>query len=147
MKNLLTSMLSGFLFGLGLAVSQMMNPVKITDFLDIFGYWDPSLLLVMGGALVVTMLAYPRILKRSTPLYAERLEIPTKTAIDWKLLCGAALFGIGWGLTGYCPGPATAGLAFGRLEPLIMLAAIIAGFLLHRWIFEKTDSNSRRGRT
>jgi uncharacterized membrane protein YedE/YeeE len=139
-KRYVIALASGFLFGLGLALSQMVNPVKITDFLDVTGNWDPSLLWVMGGALMVTLIAFRPILKRRNPLYADRFDLPTRSVIDWKLTGGAGLFGIGWGLTGYCPGPAVASLASGLVEPFVMVLAIFAGFLLHRLIFERPDA-------
>ncbi len=139
MKRLVIAVIAGFLFGLGLAVSQMINPVKITDFLDVAGNWDPSLALVMGGALAVTLISFRLVLKRSRPVYADRFNLPIRSAIDRKLVGGAALFGIGWGLTGYCPGPATASLSLGLFEPFVMVAAIIAGFVAHRFIFERSQ--------
>lgn len=95
MKRLVIALISGFIFGIGLAVSQMINPVKVTDFLDITGHWDPSLILVMAGALFVTMISFRFIMKRSGPRYANRFSLPTKTVVDWKLVTGAALFGLG----------------------------------------------------
>ncbi|MCI0667820.1 MAG: YeeE/YedE family protein [Methylococcaceae bacterium] len=137
MNRLIIALISGFLFGLGLALSQMVNPVKITDFLDVAGNWDPSLLLVMSGALAVTLISFRLVLKRAKPFYEASFDLPTRSAIDWKLIGGASLFGIGWGLTGYCPGPATASLGMGFVEPFVMVVSILVGFFLHRLIFER----------
>lgn len=137
MKRLIAALIAGFLFGLGLAVSQMVNPVKITDLLDVTGNWDPSLIVVLGGALAVTLVSFRVVLKQRKPFSADRFDLPAKSAIDWKLTGGAALFGIGWGLTGYCPGSAAASLNLGRVEPFVMVAAILAGFFLHRLVFER----------
>lgn len=137
MKHLAIALISGFVFGVGLSLSQMINPVKVTDFLDISGHWDPSLILVMGGALAVTLVSFRYILKRSAPLYARQFNLPTRTIVDWKLVAGAALFGTGWGITGYCPGPAVASFGLGLMNPVIMVVSIVAGFFLHRLIFER----------
>ena len=137
MKPLIIALVSGFVFGLGLSLSQMINPVKVTDFLDVTGHWDPSLILVMGGALAITLVSFRFILQRTAPLYAKHFNLPTRTIVDWKLVSGAALFGIGWGMTGYCPGPALASLGLGLADPFVMVVSIVAGFFLHRLIFER----------
>jgi len=124
------ALLSGLVFGLGLSVSQMINPAKVLNFLDVAGTWDPSLALVMGGALLVMAVAWQIQRKRATPLFGERFYLPTLTAIDAPLLLGAALFGIGWGLAGFCPGPALAALTLLRPEPVIFVAAMLAGMAL-----------------
>ncbi len=127
MKNILAALGCGTLFGLGLSVSEMINPARVIGFLDIAGDWDLTLLLVMGSALAVTVIGFPLVTRRAKPMLAERFVLPTKTKIDSPLLSGAILFGIGWGLAGLCPGPALAGLA--SLSPQIGLfvAAMIAG--------------------
>ena len=132
MAHALGALLAGLLFGLGLAVSQMINPAKVLAFLDIAGRWDPSLAFVMIGALAVTALGYHLVLRRPAPLLAERFEVPTVREIDRRLLAGAVLFGIGWGLVGFCPGPAIASLAYGVRESLIFAAAMLAGMALFR---------------
>jgi uncharacterized membrane protein YedE/YeeE len=132
MAHALGALLAGIVFGLGLAVSQMINPAKVLAFLDIAGRWDPSLALVMAGALAVTALGYRLALKRPAPLLAERFELPTLREIDRRLLAGAVVFGIGWGLVGFCPGPAIASLALGVKESLIFVAAMLAGMALFR---------------
>ena len=114
MPLILTSFASGLLFGLGLVVSQMVNPAKVLAFLDVFGAWDPSLAFVMGAAVAVSALGYFVATRRGTPLFGARLEIPTRRDLEPRLLSGAALFGIGWGLVGLCPGPALAALQLRR---------------------------------
>ena len=124
----------GLLFGLGLLVSQMVNPAKVLAFLDIFGAWDPSLAFVMAGAVAVSALGYVVVRKRGTPLLAPRLEIPTRRDLDPRLIGGAALFGIGWGLAGLCPGPALLALTFGPAQVFAFVAAMIAGMALFRLV-------------
>ena len=132
MAHALGALLAGLLFGLGLAVSQMINPAKVLAFLDIAGRWDPSLAFVMAGAIGVTALGYHLVLRRPAPLLAPRFEVPTLREIDRRLLAGAVLFGIGWGLVGFCPGPAIASLAYGVKESIIFAAAMLAGMALFR---------------
>ena len=134
MSRYIVALLTGTLFGLGLSISEMVNPEKILGFLDIFGDWDPSLALVMGGAVGVTALTFRRVLARPKPLFATHFEVPTSNAIDAPLFSGAVMFGIGWGIAGYCPGPAIAALTIGSTEPLIFLAALIVGnYLAGGW--------------
>ncbi|HSG90188.1 MAG TPA: DUF6691 family protein [Pseudomonadales bacterium] len=126
---------AGTLFGLGLAISQMVDPNKVLSFLDIgalpYGAWDPSLLLVLGAAVAVNLVGYRFVLKRANPLFDTRFHVPDRSDIDGRLLGGAALFGIGWGLAGYCPGPAIAALTLGSADPLWFAAAMIAGMVAH----------------
>jgi uncharacterized protein len=136
--QLILSLLSGILFALGLIVSQMVNPAKVLNFLDVAGTWDPTLAFVMGGALLVTIPAFRLILKRPQPLFARRFYMPTKQDIDARLVIGAALFGIGWGLAGLCPGPAITALATGLLPVVGFVAAMVAGALAHTWLFESS---------
>ena len=132
MLRLLISLASGILFGVGLSVAQMTNPLKVQNFLDIFGDWDPSLAFVMGGAVIITVVLFTWILKRARPFYADRFSLPSLTKVDTRLITGAALFGIGWGLTGYCPGPAIATLLSGNEETWLFVPAMLAGGWLHR---------------
>ena len=125
---------SGFLFGLGLIVSQMVNPAKVLGFLDIFGAWDPSLALVMGGAVAVSALGYLIAERRGVPVLAPRLEIPTRRDLNPRLIGGAALFGMGWGLAGLCPGPALVGLTFGPWQVFVFVAAMIVGMAVFRLV-------------
>lgn len=130
MKSAIAALFCGIVFGLGLSISEMINPARVIGFLDVAGEWDLTLMLVMGSALVVTVIGFPLITRKAHPLLAEKFSLPTKTSLDMPLLSGAVLFGIGWGLAGLCPGPAIAGLA--SLEPSIFLfvAAMVAGQFL-----------------
>jgi len=132
MSRSVWALFAGIIFGLGLAVSEMINPAKVLAFLDIAGRWDPSLALVMAGALGVALISFRLILKRPAPVLGGRFEIPTARGIDRRLLAGAALFGIGWGLVGFCPGPAIASLAFGLKESFVFLAAMTVGAWLYQ---------------
>ena len=136
MKTHLSALLCGTLFGMGLSLAQMVNPDKVITFLDITGNWDPSLLFVMAGALPVAWLSYRMILKRRSPLLASNFQVTQKLSVDKALVLGAALFGIGWGMTGYCPGPAVTGLGFFSLESVIMVTSILSGFVAYNMIFE-----------
>lgn len=127
----LTALIAGLLFGAGLAISQMVNPDKVLSFLDLAGRWDPSLALVMGGALAVTFFGYRVVLGRDRPVFADRFELPAARGVDSRLLTGAAIFGVGWGLVGFCPGPALASLAFGRIESVLFILAMLAGAVLY----------------
>lgn len=137
MKLILIAFISGILFGVGLALSQMVNPDKVLNFLDIAGNWDPSLIFVMLGALLVTIISFRFILKRSAPLFDSKFYLAVKTEIDKPLIIGAALFGIGWGIAGYCPGPAVAGLGVGNPEAVSILGAMLLGILVHRHFFDR----------
>jgi uncharacterized membrane protein YedE/YeeE len=121
----LSALVSGLIFGLGLIISQMVNPDKVISFLDIFGDWDPSLALVMGAALIVTAVGYRLVWRKPKPLAADQFQVPTNRTIDKKLAIGAVLFGIGWGLVGLCPGPAIAALLIGGLPIIIFLAGMV----------------------
>ena len=132
MARLLAALGIGILFGLGLAVSRMVNPAKVLGFLDVTGSWDPSLILVMAGALAVTTLTFPRILRQDRPVFDRAFIVAAKSQIDARLLGGAVIFGVGWGLVGFCPGPAVAALAYGQSETTIFLAAMLAGMWLYR---------------
>ncbi len=131
MKNL-TSIFCGVTFGLGLAVSGMTNPTKVLNFLDIFGPWDPSLAFVMGGALIVSRVGIILVRGRKVALSGDVFSIPTRRDIDPRLVVGACLFGIGWGLVGLCPGPALAGISRGSTELLMFVVAMIIGIFLFR---------------
>jgi len=135
MARLSTSLVSGFIFGLGLVISGMSNPAKVIGFLDLAGAWDPTLLLVMGGALAVTIPGFWLLKKRARPLFAERFELPTRKDLDARLVAGAALFGLGWGIAGFCPGPAITALAAARLDVALFVAAMIVGALAYRMLF------------
>ena len=127
---ILSALVSGILFGLGLSISAMINPARVIGFLDIAGHWDATLLFVMGGALFVSVPLYPLILRRREPLLDRQFFLPTKRDIDTPLILGAAIFGVGWGLGGFCPGPALAALATGSANVLLFVLAMIAGQLI-----------------
>jgi len=127
MKLIASAFFVGLLFGFGLAISEMTNPARIIGFLDVAGHWDPTLLFVMGGALLITGILFPLILRWVRPLVADRFSLPTKTKIDMPLIVGAIIFGIGWGLAGFCPGPALAALASGSRSVLWFVVAMIVG--------------------
>jgi uncharacterized membrane protein YedE/YeeE len=129
MARLVVALAAGLVFGLGLTVSQMINPGKVLGFLDLFGDWDPSLALVMAGAIPVAALGYRLARRRRAPLLAEAFVAPTQAAIDRQLVGGAILFGIGWGLVGYCPGPALASLAIGSWQTALFVAAMLLGMV------------------
>ncbi|WP_235333818.1 DUF6691 family protein [Aquabacterium sp. NJ1] len=132
MIRLLTCLIAGALFGLGLAVAQMTNPLKVQNFLDVAGDWDPSLAFVMGSAVLITLVMFRVVLKRTSPLLGDRFHLPTLLKVDRQLLIGAALFGMGWGMTGYCPAPALATLLSGNGEVLLFVPAMLLGGFLHR---------------
>ncbi len=123
----IVSLISGLIFGLGLIIGGMANPQKILNFLDIFGQWDPSLIFMMGAAIITTFLGYRFVLKNERPILADRFEVPTRKNIDKYLIIGPALFGIGWGLGGFCPGPAITSISLGANGTYIFIAAMIAG--------------------
>jgi len=137
MKTNIIALFSGILFGVGLSLSHMINPAKVQNFLDITGNWDPSLLFVMIGALSISLVAFRFILKRSAPVWAGTFELPKKRSIDLKLITGAAIFGIGWGFSGYCPGPSVTGLALFSLESVIMVITIYLGFIVCHQLMDR----------
>lgn len=137
MKKNVIALLSGVVFGIGLSLSQMINPNKVLNFLDITDtHFDPSLIFVMIGALSVAMVSFKWIRKLSVPLFGENFQLSTKTIIDKPLILGGIIFGIGWGMSGYCPSPVVAGLGLFSLESVIMIAAICAGFFAYNVLFE-----------
>ncbi len=131
---MLVALSSGALFGLGLTISGMVDPAKVIGFLDVAGDWDPTLAFVMGGALLVAISAFRLIFKRSQPVLEDEFELPTKKELDASLLGGAAVFGVGWGLSGFCPGPSVTALASGLAPVFAFVAAMIAGMALYKWI-------------
>ena len=124
--------LSGIIFGLGLILSGMTNPAKVKGFLDITGLWDPSLAFVMGGAILVGVFAFAIAKKRGQTILGESISLPNDKQIDRKLVIGALIFGVGWGLSGYCPGPAIASLFSAWLQPLIFTVGMVAGIGLYK---------------
>lgn len=132
MVRILPAFAVGLLFGLGLLVSQMANPGKVLAFLDVFGPWDASLALVMAGAVAASSLGYLIVKRLGAPLLSSKFDVPTRRDLDPRLLAGAAIFGIGWGLVGLCPGPALTLLPFGLWQGFDFVAAMTAGMLLFR---------------
>jgi uncharacterized membrane protein YedE/YeeE len=126
----------GVIFALGLTVSEMINPARVIGFLDVAGRWDPTLLLVMAGALAVTVPLFPVILRRSRPFLATQYSLPTQTKIDRRLILGAAIFGAGWGLAGFCPGPALAALASGSSSVILFVLAMVVG----QWLASRFET-------
>lgn len=131
MRNLFPGLIVGVIFGAGLALSDMVNPARVQAFLDFAGAWDPTLVFVMGAALVPSAIAYLIRRRMTRPLLADRFSIPEGRTIDRQLIVGAATFGIGWGLVGFCPGPAVAGLVLGAWQPWLFVVAMLAGMALH----------------
>ena len=134
MPAALAALASGLLFGLGLAVSQMTNPMKVLGFLDIAGDWDPSLALVMAGAVAVSFVAFRIARSRTASFLGEAFQIPTRRDIDVPLALGAMLFGVGWGLVGLCPGPAITALVSGQRKAFLFLGAMLAGMIVHKFM-------------
>jgi uncharacterized protein len=143
MKTILTQALAalgcGTIFGFGLSLSGMLDPARVQGFLDLFGAWDPSLMFVLGGAVLVAMVGMVLVRTMAKPVLADTFNMPTKTRIDRPLVLGSALFGIGWGLGGFCPGPAIASLPMGYGTVLIFVIAMVVGMVLHdRFVAGKT---------
>lgn len=134
----LVAFVTGLVFGLGLVISGMADPAKVLNFLDVFGTWDPSLAFVMGGAVTVTFLGYRLAWKRAAPLLASRFEVPTRNDLDPRLMAGAAVFGIGWGLGGFCPGPALTALSLAAPGTLVFVPAMLLGMWLARAVPQTT---------
>ena len=132
MKQIVSGLIAGLLFGIGLAVSEMMNPAKVVGFLDVFGTWDPTLAFVMGGALLITTPGFWLVRKRQGSIFGKGFQIPTRKDIDARLLLGAALFGAGWGVAGFCPGPAMAALSAALPSVFLFVGSMLAGMLLFK---------------
>ncbi len=137
MKRLLLALFCGFIFGLGLSLSQMINPEKVIAFLDVTGNWDPSLAFVMAGALAVTLISFRRIPLRASPILDTEFKLPVKNQIDRDLIGGAAIFGLGWGMIGYCPGPVVAALGIGLSDAVIVMVSLLLGFFVHKILFDR----------
>ena len=133
----------GLIFGLGIMISGMANPAKVINFFDLFGTWDPSLMFVMGGAVVTTFIGYRLVLARKEPLLEDRFKLPTSIRIDPMLVGGAAIFGIGWGIAGFCPGGAIPAVGTGRIEVLVFMAGLIAGLIATRFVLAKATAARR----
>jgi uncharacterized protein len=134
MSDILVGLIAGFIFGFGLCLSGLADPAVVQSFLDVAGTWDPTLLFVMGAGLVVTLIGYRLVLGRDRPLFSSRFNLPAAKAIDTPLISGAVIFGVGWGLAGYCPGPAIVSLTSGRLEVFGFITAMVVGMIAVRWM-------------
>ncbi|MGZ8287664.1 MAG: YeeE/YedE family protein [Telluria sp.] len=142
--RMISSLLTGLVFGIGLIISGMTNPAKVLGFLDLAGLWDPSLALVMGGAIAVGLVAFQVARKRSKSLLGDPMRLPTATKVDRRLLVGGLAFGVGWGLAGFCPGPALASLAVGGTKPAIFTVAMIAGMIIFEVLERTTATRAKR---
>jgi uncharacterized membrane protein YedE/YeeE len=134
MRETIAGLLTGFIFGLGLCLSRMTDPAVVQGFLDLAGAWDPTLMFVMGGGVAVGFVGYRYVLGWKQPLWAPRFPAAPSGTIDAPLLSGAAIFGIGWGLAGYCPGPAIVSLASGRRLVMLFVAAMLIGMIAVKWM-------------
>lgn len=137
MNQLIISFVAALIFGLGLGLSGMTLPSKVLGFLDVAGNWDPSLMAVMAGAILVHAVSYRLIIKRPSPVLAGSFQVPTRRDIDWKLVVGAAIFGLGWGLGGICPGPALVDLMTFKTPILFFVGSMILGMALFQVINKK----------
>jgi hypothetical protein len=138
LARLAVALLAGALFGFGLSLSGMVDPARVIGFLDVgSGHWDPSLMFVLGGAVMVAVPGVMLQRRLARPVLDERFHLPETTAIDRRLVIGSALFGLGWGLAGFCPGPAVSALSLGLLPVFVFVAAMIAGMLLHDMVIAR----------
>ena len=138
-RSHLTAFAAGLIFGLGLLLAGMANPAKVLAFLDIAGNWDPSLALVMGGAIPVSAIGFYLTRHRAAPLFGDTFQVPANRKLDKRLVLGALGFGIGWGLAGFCPGPALVALGTGSLKAVVFVAAMLSGMV----IFEFLETRKR----
>ena len=147
MRQKLIAILSGLLFGFGLSLSQMIDRDRVLGFLDVRGDWDPTLLFVLGGAVGVTVITFRFILSLPQPIFTSKFYLPTRKDIDLPLILGAAIFGIGWGIAGYCPGPGITALVLGIWNPVLFVIAFIIGSLAYQWytaLFFKDNSFNKQ---
>jgi uncharacterized membrane protein YedE/YeeE len=142
--RLVIAYLIGLIFGVGIAISGMANPAKVLNFFDVAGTWDPSLMFVMAAALVVTFIGYRIVLREPRPLIDAKFHLPDNNALDTRLIGGSAVFGIGWGIAGFCPGGALPALGTGRIEVLAFVAALISGIFIARGLMALTGARAAR---
>jgi len=135
--RLLSAFIVGMVFGTGIAISGMINPAKVLNFFDIAGTWDPSLIFVMGGALMTTFIGYRLVLRRDAPVIEETFQLPLARDIDARLIGGSAVFGLGWGIAGFCPGAAVPALGSGKWEVALFVAALLAGLWVARMVRDR----------
>lgn len=141
--QIMMALIIGLIFGLGLIVSGMADPSKVLNFLDLAGDWDPSLAFVMGGAIVVGLFAFRFASRMQKSLLGEAMRLPTATNLDRRLIAGSLLFGIGWGLGGYCPGPALVSLTMGNPKSIIFIVAMLAGMMIFE-VWERLPASNRK---
>ncbi|NEO25447.1 MAG: YeeE/YedE family protein [Kamptonema sp. SIO4C4] len=139
----ITALIAGILFGFGLGLSQMIDRDRVLGFLDLAGTWDPTLLFVLGGAVGVTVITFRFIIGRPRPLWGDKFYLPIKKDIDPRLVIGAAIFGIGWGISGYCPGPGLTALVLGIANPVFFIIAFLVGSLAGQWILDQLQSKQQ----
>ncbi len=138
MKATLSGLVVGIIMGLGFGISRMIDPAKVLGFFDIFGHWDPTLIVVMASALGVNAIGYLIVTKRAHPLFAQVFSIPTRKDIDGKLIGGAALFGVGWGMVGLCPGPSITDVVFGYWQIWLFVACVVVGGVCHDQVAKRS---------
>ncbi|MBL4891665.1 MAG: YeeE/YedE family protein [Rhizobiaceae bacterium] len=141
--RILIAYVIGLIFGLGISISGMANPAKVLNFFDVTGSWDPSLAFVMGGALIVTFIGYRLVLPKPAPILAEKFHVPTNRQLDVKLIGGSAVFGIGWGIAGFCPGGALPVLGTGRMEVILFTVALLAGVFVALGMMKLTHKRAQ----
>jgi uncharacterized membrane protein YedE/YeeE len=141
--KIIAAFVSSLLFGLGLVVSGLIDPAKVLGFLDVAGNWDPSLALTMAAAIVTTALGYRLAFAKGAPMFERSFQLPAGTTIDARLIAGASLFGIGWGLVGYCPGPAVAGLASANRSTAMFVLAMVVGMAIARAVLNAQQDNPK----
>ncbi len=139
MKTLTTSLFCGFIFGLGLIISGMSNPARVLNFLDWSARWDATLAFVIGGAIVVAMPGFHWVRKRHSPLFTDKFDIPSNRTIDSKLVLGASIFGIGWGIGGFCPGPGIVAAATLQEDVLLFVVSMLVGMMGQHWLSAKSS--------
>ena len=141
--RVLSALASGLIFGLGISASGMLDPARVRGFLDVTGAWDPSLAFVLGGAVIMATIGYRLSLLSGRPLLDDRFRLPTKARIDPPLILGSAIFGIGWGLAGFCPGPAVASLSLGLAPTILFVVAMLIGMVIHDRLVAPSRSGGR----
>jgi uncharacterized protein len=142
--RLIATYLIGLIFGVGISISGMANPAKVVNFFDVAGIWDPSLAFVMGGAVIVAFIGYRLVFTRPAPLFEQKFNLPDATHLDARLIGGSALFGVGWGIAGFCPGGALPALGTGRIEVVAFVAALIAGIFAAKAMMAATHARAAR---
>lgn len=144
--QLVMSYLIGLIFGIGISISGMANPAKVLNFFDVAGSWDPSLIVVMGGAVVAAFIGYRLVFWRKAPVFDANFQLPTNTRLDARLIGGSVIFGVGWGISGFCPSGALPALGTGRIEVLTFVAALIAGILAARGLIALSGARMLPGK-